>query len=315
VRTLAWAAALIFAGYVIAFGLSYAVSSGVLLFLHPLFGVGAVLTLWYAAIWSFGQMRQQPVLTTVHWLASGALLTASIGATVGMLLGLEHAIGQFLPLAADRVGAHAAMMDTYLFLVASAVIELVHRPSAQRWTWAGLAQAVLWMVAAALVPLAYFLNIIAQVLPIFGLLLIIGMVIFLVRFGWRALVSLPRGAGVRSWAFFGTLALLVYMGLFLYGVSIGFDFALLPPWFFAVFAHIGFVGMMTNLLLGLSASRSQSAASTLAWGEPAALWTMNLGLVLFVALKIAADIRLGALVMGVGVVLGVVTMIVRLRKS
>ena len=34
--------------------------------------------------------------------------------------------GGFLPLpAGDRVGAHAGMMDTYLFLVASAVVETV----------------------------------------------------------------------------------------------------------------------------------------------------------------------------------------------
>ena len=316
VRRVAWAGVGIFGLYVIAFGLSYALPNTFLIYLHPLLGVGAVGLLWVSAVWAFQQMKSQPVLTTVHLLSAGALLTASIGATVGMLLGLEHAIGQFLPLppGPDRVGAHAAMMDTYLFLVASCVVEWAHRPAAaQRWTWAGLAQAVLWMVAAVLVPLAFFLNIVGQILPIFGLLLLIGMVIFLARYAWRALRHLPTGAGIRSWSFFGALWLIVYMVLFLWAVSGGGDFSLLPGWFFAVFAHAGFVGMMTNLLLGVAASRAQNSAGVLPWGEPAAMWTINLGMLVFFGLKIAADMRLGAVVMGIGVVLGVVTMLLRLR--
>jgi len=314
-RLLAQGATVIFALYVVAFGLSYAFEDSFLVYVHPILGVLAVLTLWWATIWSFGQMKHQAPLTTVHLLATGALLTASIGATVGMLLGLEHAIGQFLPLADDRIGAHAAMMDTYLFLVASAIIELVHRKEASRWGWAGLAQAVLWMVAAALVPIAYFLNLVQQILPLFGLMLIGGMVIFLVRFGWRALVSLPTGAGVKAWAFFGALGLVAYFAMFMYGVSIGFDFAVMPSWFFAVFAHVGFVGMMTNVLMALQASRGQAAKAVLPWGEPAALWLMNLGIIAFLGLKIASDIRTGAWVMGAGVVLGVVVMGMRVNRS
>lgn len=318
VRRLAWAGVGIFGLYVIAFGLSYAAPASFLVYLHPLVGIGAVGLLWVATVWAFQQMRSQPVLTTVHLLSAGALLTASIGATVGMLLGLEHAIGEFLPLppAPDRVGAHAGMMDTYLFLVASCVIEWATRPAkAQRWTWPGLAQAVLWMVAAVMVPIAFFLNAVGQILPIFGLLLLIGMVIFLARYAWRALTNMPTGAGIRSWAFFGALWLVVYMALFLWAVSTGGDFAAMPGWFFPVFAHAGFVGMMTNLLLGVAASRAQNSAGVLPWGEPAAMWTINLGLLVFFGLKIAADMRLGALVMGVGVVLGVVTMLLRLRGA
>lgn len=45
------------------------------------------------------------------------------------------------------------------------------------------------------------------------------------------------------------------------------------------------------------------------------MWTINIGLLVFIGLKLAADIRLGAILMGIGVVLGVVTMILRLRAS
>lgn len=316
IRALVWAAVLIFAFYVITFGLAYSRPSGFLVALLPLFGTGAVLILWVSAIFSFSQFNKQPVLTTIHWLIAGALLTAAIGATVGMLLGLERVIGQFLPLPdADRVGAHAAMMDTYLFLVASCVVEWALRKEETRWSWPGLLQALLWMIGAALVPLAFFINMVEQILPVFGLMLILGMVIFLVRFGWRAFTHLPRGTGIKSWVFFGTFWLILYMGLFMMIVASGADFDAIPSWFGATFVHIGFAGMMTNVLFGVVASRGQEASGTLSWGEPVAFWMINLGIIIFVGLKIAADIRHGAIIMGLGILLGVFVMFRRLQKS
>jgi hypothetical protein len=297
--------------------LAFSRPSGFLVTLLPIFGTGAVIVLWVAAIFAFSQFKNQPVVTTVHYLAAGALLTAAIGATVGMLLGLERVIGQFLPLpSADRVGAHAGMMDTYLFLVASAIIEWVTRKEVQRWTWAGLAQALLWIVGAALVPVAFFLNVVEQVLPIFGVFLLLGMLIFIFRYAWRALANLPVGSGAKPWVFFGTLWLIVFMGFFLYAVvGTGGDFAALPHWFGAAFVHAGFVGMMTNLIFAVISSRGQESANLMSWGEPVSLWTINLGILVFVGLKITADIRLGAIVMGIGILLGVFTMFRRLLAS
>jgi hypothetical protein len=317
IRTLVWAAVLIFASYVVSFGLAFSRPSGFLVALLPIFGSASVLILWISAIFAFSQFKHQPVVSTVHFLAAGALLTAAIGATVGMLLGLERVIGEFLPLpAADRVGAHAGMMDTYLFLVASAIVEWVTRKEVQRWSWAGLAQALLWMVGAAIVPVAYFLNIVEQVLPIFGLMLLLGMVIFLFRYAWRALINLPLGGGTKPWVFFGTFWLIVYMGLFLYAiVGTGGDFSLIPVWFGAVFAHAGFVGMMTNLILPVISSRGQAGSKVMSWGEPVSMWTINLGMIVFMGLKISSDIRLGAIVMGIGILLAVFTMFRRLLAS
>lgn len=315
VRTLVWAAVLIFAGYVPTFGLAFSRPSGFLVDLLPFFGSGAVIVLWVSAIFAFSQFKHQPVVTTVHFLIAGALLTAAIGATVGMLLGLERVIGQFLPLpAADRVGAHAGMMDTYLFLFASGIIEWVTRKEVTKRSWAGLLQAFAWMIGATLVPIAYFLNIVNQALPIFGLLLLLGMFTFLIRYAWRALANLPRGAGAKSWIFFGTLWLIVYMGLFLFAVGSG-DFNSLPDWFFATFAHVGYVGMMTNLIMGVVASRGGARAEVLSWGEVTAMWTINLGILVFLGLEIVADIRLGAIVMGLGVLLGVFTMFRRILAT
>jgi hypothetical protein len=122
------------------------------------------------------------------------------------------------------------------------------------------------------------------------------------------------GSGVKSWNFFGTLWLIVYMGFFMYAVSIG-DFSLLPAWFGAAFAHAGFVGMMTNLILGVIASRGQAGANVMSWGEVTSMWVINLGILAFLGLKITADIRTGAILMGLGILLAVFTMFRRLLAS
>ena len=72
---------------------------------------------------------------------------------------------------------------------------------------------------------------------------------------------------------------------------------------------------MTNIILGVDAARTKDAAHVLSWGESSARWLINLGMLVFFALKITSDTRLGAIVMGIGVLLGVVTMILRLRAS
>jgi SAM-dependent methyltransferase len=99
------------------------------------------------------------------------------------------------------------------------------------------------------------------------------------------------------------------------GAAYAQDLAAVPPWVAVVFQHSAFVGTMTNLLLGVYAARTQDVGNVLQGSETAALWLINLGLPLFFALEIAAGSRLGAIVMGSGVLLGVATMIVRLLLS
>jgi len=185
-----------------------------------------------------------------------------------------------------------------------------------RRTAAGVVQGVAWSVAAILVPIAYLTNTLSALLPIFVLLLFLGLIVFMVRSGWRGLTTNPFGSGAKPWAFFGTFWMVVFVGLFIWAATAFVeDFSLAPAWFFTVFAHAAFVGTMTNLLLGVYSVRTQASSSVMAWGEPAARWLINLGLLAFFALKIASDTRLGAIVMGIGVLLGVFTMIRRLLAS
>jgi hypothetical protein len=209
------------------------------------------------------------------------------------------------------------MMDTYLILVAGAIVEwFVSKDPGGRRTWAGVAQGVAWAVAAILVPLAYLTNALGVLLPIFVLLLFVGLIFFMVRTGWRGLTTSPFGDGPKPWAFFGTFWMVVFVGLFIWAATAFVeDFSLAPSWFFAAFAHAGFVGTMTNLLLGVYSARTQESRNVMAWGEPAARWLINLGLLAFLGLKITSDTRLGAIAMGIGILLGVFTMARRLLAS
>lgn len=320
VRNLVLAAVIAFSGYVPSFGLAFSRPGGFLVALLPIFGSFSVIVLWFAAVFALRELRNQEVVNTVQILISGAILTAAIGATVGALLGLERVIGQFLPLPpGDRVGAHAGMMDTYLFLVASSIVEwFTSKDYKQRRTTAGLLQGVIWAVGAALVPIAYFLNVVEQVLPIFMLTLLTGLVIFIFRAAWGGIKVGPNAEGVKPWAFFGTIWLIVYMVTFLYLISLfvsGADFAEFPRWLGVLFAHAGFVGMMTNLIFGVISVRTWEQRNVVAWGEKTAMWLMNLGILIFVGVVMFSDSRLGAIVMGIGVLTGVYTMIKRLRAS
>jgi hypothetical protein len=320
VQYLVWIAVIAFSGYVPSFGLAFSRPSGFLVTLLPIFGSVSVLVLWAVAIFALGQLRNQQTVNTVQILFSGAVLTAAIGATVGALLGLERVIGQFLPLPpGDRVGAHAGMMDTYLFLVASGVIEwFTSDKYRERRSIAGLLQGVIWAVGAAVVPIAYFLNMIDQLLPVFMLTLLVGMLIFLGRVAWGALKVGPTAEGVKPWAFFGTVWLIIYMATFLYLITLfvsGADFADFPRWLGVLFAHAGFVGMMTNLLFGVLSVKTWQRKDVVGWGEKTTMWLMNLGILVFVGVVAFSDSRLGAIVMGVGVLLGVFTMIIRMRAT
>jgi len=73
-----------------------------------------------------------------------------------------------------------------------------------------------------------------------------------------------------------------FVVLFIFAaVSFAEDISASPPWFYFVFSHTAFVGMMTNLLLGAYALRTANTKHVVAWGEPVSMWLINLGLLVF----------------------------------
>lgn len=310
---LAWLSIGIFAGYILTFGLAFAYGRP-FTFLMPVFGVSASLLIWVFAIYSVVQLRRQPVVTTVHLLVTTALIVAALGSTMGVLLGLEYIVGSFIP-GADRIGTHAAAMDAYLLLSAAAIVGwFTRKDPTKRWGWGGLALAVAWGLSGLVLIPALLFNVLPLAMVSVPLLLL-GVVLFVVKMGWQGVTSNPLGGGAKRWIFFGTLWT-IFWTLFFVWVIVTYldDIAAIPGWVAVVFAHAGFVGMMTNLLLGVFSERTRVVRQVGAMAETASIWGINLGLVLFLALEFASGAKWGAAVMGTGILVGVGVMVVRLVR-
>ena len=79
---------------------------------------------------------------------------------------------------------------------------------------------------------------------------------------------------------------MTFVVLFIFAaVSFAEDISAGPPWLYIVFSHTAFVGMMTNLLLGVYALRTANTKHVVAWGEPVSMWLINLGLLVFFHLE------------------------------
>lgn len=316
-KFLVWGAVVAFALYIPFFGAAFALGQPFFQ-LMAIFGTIALSMIWAALLFTLTRLRRQaPQTTTPHLLLVGALLVAAVGAVMGVMLDLEFTTGNFLPIVGpDRVGVHAGMMDTYLFLYGAAIVEsLAVKGPAPRWTKSGATQAAAWTVGGLAVP-TYFLSGVEPLLLVFVITLFLGLALFIARAGRFALMTNPLKGGPAGWMFAGTIWFILYTFLFIYAVfAVLPDTAAAPAWFFPLFAHVPYVGTMTNLILGLLSERSKAAGSTLRLGEPTALVLINLGILAFVGGVAATGSAIGASVMGTGVVVGVLTMVWRLSRD
>lgn len=309
VKFLVWGSVLVFAGYVASFAVGFYVAGDAVYFL-PAFGTAAMVMIWSATVFVLIQSRKQPVLTTVHVFALAALVTASGGALLGVLAGLEQAFGPFLPIEPGSIiSAHRAPMEVYVYIAGAALVAwFVQGDDADSWGWPGMIVAVLWAGAGLIFPIGVFLDFEPAFMVGFLLGFLVLPIFFILLVGWPALVTNPATPGPDAWAFFGTIGLIAFgLVFFVGGLVLGG-----AEWNNAVMFHIFFVGMMTNLLFGTLSAGTDTARRLHEWAEPAAMWLMNVGLVVFIAVLIVMEIRHGAILMGLGVVLGVAEMLYRL---
>lgn len=311
-QTFTWVILVAFTGYVISFGVAFSQQDGFFVLL-PIFGIVAAGSIWSAAAFTVRQFRHSAVKTEAQLMVMSALLVASLGALMGLLLGLENALETEIIPGADRIGSHAGVMDGYLLLAASAMVGwFLGRNENVRFSRGALVQCLSFILA----PLAVWLGIIFSQEMLAGLsapFVIIGVILFAVRNGRKVLNLNPLKSGPEGWFFFGAIWTVIWGILFAYVIVIFIREGIegISPALGVLFAHAAFVGTMTNLILGICSVRSQNAGQVFSWAEPAGLWLTNLGIVVFVAVKFAADSRAGAFVMGIGVLLGVGAMIAR----
>lgn len=289
------------AGYIAGFGAFF--SSGANAWLLPLFGIPTWLVIVSSMGFAWAQLKHQPVVTNVHLLLFGALIVASLGATMGVLWGLHYETGTYLaPAAADGVGAHAAPMDMYLALAFAGLVELQLRPDdARRWTKPGLTQMILGIGGGFVASMALYTGL-GMIIPLALLAFLVGFGFYLVRIGWRTFTVNPFAKGRAPALFWGGLAYPAYILLFVLLVFQYFIPGVEPPHaLLIVFLHVTFIGAGTNLLLATQSAYAAGAQDRA--GQAVAFWLLNLGMLAFFASELAAGRREGALLMALGVVL------------
>lgn len=309
VNMVSWFGITAFAGYIGSFALAFS-QGGAWFRLMPVFGSASALTIIGSFVFFAREARRQDVLTAGHLFFLGGLGVASLGATMGVLLGLQHALQTtFIP--GNNIGTHAGVMDTYLFQAGAALVSVVlaFGSTPKRWNKSALAAVILWVASAILIWAALLTGTEAMLAPPSLLCLLAGTVVYLVRGGWRTF----RTAGSAPHAFWGGLWLPSYAVVFVLIVAVYFIPGVPPPhWFLILFVHILFVGTATNLLVGASRVIAPAVPAALATLETIAVWTLNLGFIAFIAIEYALQRADGAWIMGLGVLGAVAAMLVRL---
>lgn len=315
-RRLAGAMAILIAAYVVAFYTGH-------LWFRAITGVALFVAIAWLLVWAW---RGYAALGSLPALAVAlGFTTFAYGAVIGVLLQVQMASGTTMfPGGGDVIGAHAGtMVFSYLVLVAMGLIEWRVRGTAGRPV-AGLVQmAALFGGGLLLAIVQLFLP--DQVQAIGGIYLLVEL-IAIVLFAVRVLPKAVRvdwigpspARHLATSAVFVIVAMVIYMYLvvsFLGDPTADFE-AFIP--ILVASDHSTFVGVITNLVFALALSLAADRRSIWPWADQVVYWLMNVGLVVF-AIGLAAEVaelkRIGAPVMGIGILLGLALITMRLRAS
>jgi hypothetical protein len=315
-RRLALTMAVLTVAYVIAFYTGH-------LWLRATTGVALFVAIAWLLVWAW---RAAVATGSLPALAVAlGFTTFAYGAVIGVLLQVQMASGTTIfPGGGDVIGAHAGtMVFSYLVLVAMGLIEWRARGTT------GLPKAGLVQVGALfgggllLAIVQLFLP--DQVQSIGGIYLLVELVAIVLFIG-RVLPSAVRVDWIHASParHLGTAAVFVVvaMGIYMYLVVTFLgnptaDFETFLPILVAS-DHTTFVGVITNLVFALALALAADRRSIWPWADQVVYWLMNVGLVVF-AIGLAGEVaevkRIGAPIMGIGILLGLAVITMRLRSS
>ena len=315
-RTLAWAFGIVVPIYVLAFYSgnypARAITGTVLLALIAWLLVWA----WRLAL----ERRSLPTLA----VALG-LTTFTYGALIGVLLQIQFATGKNLfPAGGDAIGAHAATMAFgYLVLVAMGFVEWRLKGTLDRPRLGVVQVGALFLGAIVLAVALLFLD--DQGVQAAGgvnlLLTLVAIVVFVVRIGPVALRTDWLAARPSRHVHVAAIFVVVAAALFMYVIFLFIttaDPSKIPTGVLTAFDHSVFIGVMTNIILGMTLTLAADRADRWPWAGQVVFWVVNVGLAIFLVGLVAASPeikRIGAPTMGIGILLGLATVAIRLWSS
>jgi putative effector of murein hydrolase LrgA (UPF0299 family) len=280
---------------------------------------GAVMFIAIGGVFAWVILRSRDIRISVPHLALlGAMANLTIGAIVGILLGLQIG-GTITSLPEGIFIAHpATMLVGYVVLAGMAIAEwwLVPDPvpaSSTRWGIVQVAAPFLGGLSLTIGAVIDSFPLIVMNVP----LEILGVLIFLAR--------LRRRLGKVSWLERGSqrlyglsvLFVAVNVGLLAYLiVTYAEDFERIPPWLIFALDHAMFIGVMTNGIFGMIYDASAGRRAFWPWADDLLFWGMNIGLLGFVVglIRQSAVIKqIFSPIMGASILAAMITYTIRLR--
>jgi hypothetical protein len=281
-----------------------------------------VAILWLVG-WAWRELSREP---TIPLLAVTLGLTSfGYGAVIGVLIQIQLATGRNLfPGSADAIGAHAGtMVFSYLILVAMGLLEW-RLLGLRRTSRSGLVQIGGLFGGGLLLALTLLLldqSAVQAVGGIYLLVELVAVVIFAVRvlptalrIDWRMATPTRHLATSAGLVIVATAIFLYVVFLF---ISTG-DPSKIPAGVLVASDHAAFIGVVTNLTLGLGLALGADRADRWRWADQPVYWGMNLGLIVFLLGLIAGSPelkRIGSPIMGIAILVGLATIAIRLRDS
>ena len=296
-------------GATVLYMVAFATGTGIF---RPIAGTLELLAIVWALAWVVGRWRSSP--RTIAGLSMMlAMVSLTIGAVLGVLLGLFIANGELPGMDAETAGSLAgahppAMLVGYLILAVMAVTEwqLSDRPQASSESKAGLVMAIGLFLAGVAFNLAFILDVDALI-QVATLLEVIGVAIFIVRM-WGNIAPAAWKDASKAYPQLATVWLAAGVGLLVYLVQLFISGAVDPEAgegtnILIAFDHTMFMGATTNALFGAVGAGALASAT-----RRGVMYGVNLGLVVFVIGLLADSTALkmiGSPVMGLALLWGI----------
>jgi hypothetical protein len=275
--------------------------------------------------WTIARARQVK-LGIPHLALLGALFTLIVGSTFGVLLQIQAytiATSQRAIVPDTFFAAHPAMQTAgYLVLAAMGLAEWRLMPARDKLPISGLIQISLLFLAGYVLVVALLFNL----QPLFGLnalLEIAGVTIFIVRFLPHILrINWLERSGKRFFvpgAIFLVVNIVLTIVVVILIVSNVIKDPTEVPGVLLSLDHSIFVGVMTNVFLGLLWEATADRRSVWPVAEDAAFWGLNIGVTGFiVALLLDRNLLLERIftpIMGLGILLALLVYALRLFQA
>ncbi len=323
-RSLAWSITGVIALYVAAFLAGDRIPGDRIQ--RPMVGTLLLLVVIWFLVWLFksNSTFDRPSVARLGLIL--AWISLLVGAVFGITLGIFTSQGEVPGLSDDTATAIAdahppAMVIGFLILASMAIIEWLL--AGDKWSRSGATQMWLLFSAGILVNIGFVSGLEEELLGPANLLMIAGVVTLVVRFWDKVAPSGWRGAGTGVFPRMSVLFLVVYLVLgtilIVRIVSGVMDFDALTDAEFGLvlsFDHVMFIGVMTNLMFGVLASRLHVSALTAA--DRILLWGVNIGIAGFAVglMTVTAAIkRTFTPIMGTALLIGIAAYVMELNRS